>query len=77
MYTVKYPVMLRKIRCLLKNLLDFISGTFDHSRLIYASNFPVVELYSNFKDHLNSVREYFHDDPDIFSKNAKKLYKLK
>lgn len=59
-----------------KNLLDFISGTFDHSRLIYASNFPVVELYSNFTDHLNSVREYFQDDLDIFSKNAKKLYKL-
>lgn len=59
-----------------KDLLDFISGTFDHSKLIYASNFPVVELYSSFEDHLNAVRNYFEDDPDIFSKNAKKLYKL-
>ena len=42
-----------------KNLLDFISGTFDHSKLMYASNYPVVNLYSSFEDHLNCVREYF------------------
>ena len=59
-----------------KNLLDFISGTFDHSKLMYASNYPVVNLYSSFEDHLNCVREYFNDDLDIFSKNAKKLYKI-
>ena len=59
-----------------KNLLDFISGTFDHSKLMYASNFPVVNLYSSFENHLNCVREYFNDDLDIFSKNAKKLYKI-
>lgn len=59
-----------------KDLLDFISGTFDHGKLLYASNFPVVELYSSFADHLNAVREYFGDDPDIFSKNTKKLYKI-
>lgn len=59
-----------------KDLLDFITGTFDHSKLLYASNFPVVEMYASFASHLQAVREYFQDDPDIFSKNAKKLYKL-
>lgn len=65
-----------KDKVFVKNLLDFISGTFEHSKLLYASNFPVVEQYASFEEHLQLVREYFGDDPDIFSKNAKKLYKL-
>lgn len=59
-----------------RQLLDFITTSFDHSRLLYASNFPVVNLYSSFADHLHCLREYFSDDADFFSKNAKKLYKL-
>lgn len=59
-----------------KNLLDFLTGTFRPSRLIYASNFPVVSLYSAFDEHLNRLRDYFGDDPDFFSKNTKKLYKI-
>ncbi|WP_028255457.1 L-rhamnose mutarotase [Veillonella magna] len=59
-----------------KNLLDFISGTFEPNKLLYASNYPVVEQYATFDEHLRAVREYFEDNPDIFSKNAKKLYKL-
>ena len=65
-----------KDKVFVKNLLDFISGTFEHSKLHYVSNFPVVEQYASFEEHLQLVREYFGDDPDIFSKNAKKLYKL-
>ncbi|AHE94330.1 L-rhamnose mutarotase [Campylobacter fetus subsp. venerealis] len=59
-----------------KNLLNFVTGEFDKSKLLYASNFPVVELYSNFDEHLQILREYFADDADFFSKNAKKLYKI-
>jgi L-rhamnose mutarotase len=59
-----------------QSLLDFITTTFDHSRLLYASNFPVVKLYSSFDVHLACLRDYFGDDKDFFSKNAKKLYKI-
>lgn len=43
---------------------------------MYASNYPVVNLYSSFEDHLNCVREYFNDDLDIFSKMLKNYIKL-
>ena len=59
-----------------RNLLDFLSGEFDKSKLLYASNFPVVELYASFDEHLETVRKYFADDVDFFGKNAKKLYKM-
>ncbi|WP_019554627.1 L-rhamnose mutarotase [Propionispira raffinosivorans] len=59
-----------------QNLLDFLTGEFDASKLLYASNFPVVELYSSFDEHLRTVREYFGDDADFFSKNTKKLYQI-
>lgn len=59
-----------------KELLDFLTREFDPARLIYASNFPVVSLYSSFDEHLTVLRDYFGDDPDFFSKNAKKLYKI-
>lgn len=59
-----------------RELLDFLTSTFAPSQLLYASNFPVISLYSSFNEHLNLLREYFHDDADFFSKNAKKLYKI-
>lgn len=63
-------------KAFVKDLLDFINGSFDTARLLYASNYPVVSLYSSFDEHLTAVREYFGDNCDFFSKNAKKLYKL-
>ncbi len=63
-------------KAFVKDLLNFTCDTFDSSRLLYASNYPVVELYSNFDEHLEILREHFNDDADFFSKNAKKLYKI-
>ncbi|MCH4179309.1 MAG: L-rhamnose mutarotase [Megasphaera sp.] len=57
-------------------LLDFITKTFAPSKLLYASNFPVVSLYSSFTEHLQCLRDYFGDDVDFFGKNAKKLYHI-
>ncbi len=57
-------------------ILDFITSVFKPSKLLYASNYPVIELYGTMEEHLAILREYFHDDPDFFSKNAKKLYKI-
>ncbi|PAF44897.1 L-rhamnose mutarotase [Helicobacter sp. 11S02629-2] len=57
-------------------LLHFIDKTFDRSKLLYASNFPVISLYASFDTHFKTLREFFKDDPDFFAKNAKKLYKI-
>lgn len=60
-----------------QELLEFIKETFDKDKLIYASNWPVVELYSTFDKHLQIVRDFFNDDEDIFYNNAIKCYNLK
>lgn len=59
-----------------KDLLHFLTQTFAPNRLIYASNYPVVSLYSTFDEHLRIVREYFNDDPDFFANTAKALYHI-
>ncbi|GEM_PF-122554 len=59
-----------------RSLLEFLSGEFGKSRLMYASNFPVISLYGSFEEHLNLLLEYFGEDADIFAKNAKKLYRI-
>ena len=59
-----------------RDLLDFLVDSFEPTHLIYASNFPVVGLYASFEEHLKILRQYFADDADFFSKNAKKLYKI-
>lgn len=59
-----------------KDLLKFIRDTFSSDRLIYASNWPVIELYSDLKEHLDILREVFDDDEDFFYNNAKRCYNL-
>ena len=55
-------------------LLGFAKDTFAHDRLLYASNWPVVGLYSTFEEHLACVREAFADDEAIFRDNARAAY---
>lgn len=59
-----------------KELLDFIKSTFSSDRLIYASNWPVIEMYSDLKEHLDILREVFNDNEDFFYNNAKRCYNL-
>ena len=59
-----------------KELLKFVKETFRSDRLMYASNWPVVELYSNFKEHLLILLEEFKDDEDFFYNNAIRCYNL-
>ncbi len=59
-----------------RELLSFIKESFEPSRLLYASNFPVIEVYGNLQEHLDICREIFEDCPDFFGKNAKKLYRV-
>lgn len=57
-----------------EELLDFAQDTFAPGHLFYASNWPVVSLYSNFAEHLDILLERFGDDPGFFWKNAARVY---
>ena len=57
-------------------VLDFFSQTFSKYKLLYASNFPVNTLYQEQKATLTYLLNYYEKDENIFSKNAKKLYKI-
>lgn len=59
------------------DLLNFVCDTFDADKLLYASNWPVVELYSSFEEHFNMLREKFGDNEDFFMSNAMRAYKIK
>lgn len=59
------------------DLLSFIQETFDSRKLLYASNWPVVELYSTFAEHFNILREKFYSDEDFFMNNALRAYGIK
>ncbi len=43
-------------------LLSFIRDTFPPYKLMYASNWPVVEMYSTFAENFNVLHETFGDD---------------
>lgn len=59
-----------------RDLLKFVKETFRSDRLMYASNWPVVELYSNFNENLLILLEEFKDDEDFFYNNAIRCYNL-
>lgn len=59
-----------------RDLLSFTKDTFAKDRLIYASNWPVINIYSNLKEHIDLLIEAFGNDEDFFYNNAKKCYSL-
>ena len=58
-------------------LLKFTRDTFAPDKLLYASNWPVVKLYSTFDEHFSTLRDEFGDDEDFFMNNAVRAYGLK
>ena len=58
-------------------LLKFVRATFDPHKLLYASNWPVVKLYSSFDEHFQILRDEFGDDENFFMNNAARAYGLK
>ena len=58
------------------DVVSFVKETFDHDKLLYASNWPVVNMYGNFDGHLSILREEFTDDEDFFYNNAVAAYGL-
>ena len=65
-----------KDRAFVDELLGFARETFSPERLLYASNWPVVELYSTFEENLVVLREAFSDDERFFKTNAMHAYGL-
>lgn len=59
-----------------RELLKFVKETFRSDRLMYASNWPVVEIYSEFKEHFSILLDEFKDDEDFFFNNAVRCYGL-
>ena len=47
-----------------------------YKRQLYASNWPVVKLYSSFDEHFQTLRDAFGDDEDFFMNNAVRAYGL-
>lgn len=63
-------------RGFVSELLAFVRETFGADRLLYASNWPVVEMYSSFEEHFGLLRDAFGDDEDFFMNNAVRAYGL-
>lgn len=61
-------------RGFVSELLAFARETFAPDRLLYASNWPVVETYSSFEEHFGLLRDAFGDDGDFFMNNAVRAY---
>lgn len=57
-----------------EEILRFFTNEFGKDRLMYSSNFPVIDSYYNFNDQINFLLDYFNGDINIFSKTAKKIY---
>lgn len=60
-----------------EQIMDMGEATFGRSRLMYCSNWPVIDLYASLDQHLSAVRRHFGDDQEIFSETARRAYRLK
>lgn len=52
----------------------FVSDVFSPRRIMFASNFPMVNVTGSLESHLRRVRSVFGDDPLVFSQNALRAY---
>lgn len=73
---VKVSGFATKDKEFVKEILDFVKSTFRRDRLMYASNWPVVELYSTFDEHIEALLEAFDGDEDFFKNNAIECYSI-
>lgn len=64
-------------RSFVQELTSFTRETFDKKRLLFASNWPVIKMYSDLVEHVELCREEFGDDEHFWYKNALEAYHLK
>lgn len=58
------------------DLLSFVQDAFPPYKLMYASNWPVVETYSTFAENFSVLRDAFSDDEGFFCQNAARAYQI-
>jgi L-fuconolactonase len=58
------------------DVVKFVRDVFSPDRLLFASNWPVVNLESSLAEHFERVQGIFGDDEDFFMDNAKRAYGL-
>lgn len=58
-------------------IVKFVAGAFGPNKLLYSSNWPVVELNSSFAKHFELMLTLFGEDENFFMNNAKRAYGIK
>lgn len=56
------------------DVVAFIRQTFPPDRILYSSNWPVVNLNSSFEEHFQLMLDIFGPDEDFFMNNARRAY---
>jgi L-fuconolactonase len=56
------------------DIMKFVRDTFGPKKVLYSSNWPVVELNSTFATHFQLMLDTFGEDEDFFMNNAKRAY---
>lgn len=56
------------------DIVKFIADTFGPHKLLFSSNWPVVELNSTFEQHVELMLKLFGEDEDFFKNNACRAY---
>ena len=56
------------------NVVKFVRDTFGPKKVLYSSNWPVVELNSTFATHFQLMLDTFGEDEDFFMNNAVRAY---
>ncbi|MFC0266137.1 amidohydrolase family protein [Alloscardovia macacae] len=51
-----------------------MKSIFSPERLLYASNWPVIQLYGGLAEHLQIVMKYWNGDDNFFYANARRVY---
>lgn len=56
------------------DIVKFVRDTFGPKKVLYSSNWPVVELNSTFDAHFGLMLDLFGEDEDFFMNNARRAY---
>ena len=57
-------------------IVKYVRDTFGPKKVLYSSNWPVVELNSTFATHFQLMLDTFGEDEDFFENNARRAYNI-
>ena len=58
------------------DLLDLLQSASPNDRLLYASNWPVIDMYADLDSHLSILLDRFAGNDDFFINNARNAYHI-